>query len=69
MGMQGWLKGPIQILKIAITIPTKRMSRVITVHSGPHGRRARRPECKKKNQNLVYHMLLFGFTGYSALKC
>ena len=40
--MQGRLKGQIHILKIAITVPRKHMSRVITVLSDPAG-----PECKK----------------------
>ena len=33
--IRGWLKGQIHILKIAITIPRKRMSRVITVNRRP----------------------------------
>ena len=49
--MRGWLKGQIHILKIAITIPRKRMSRVNTLHSDPtgDGRAPGGPNVKKSN--------------------
>ena len=40
--MQGWLKGQSQILKTAIMVPRKRLSRAIAATFWPRG-----PECKK----------------------
>ena len=50
--MQGWLKGQSHILKTAIMVPRKRLSRAIPLHSDPAGDRRARPspagpECKK----------------------
>ena len=53
--MQGWLKGQSQILKTAIMVPRKHLSRAIAATFWPRGRRALRcaarpssagPECK-----------------------
>ena len=41
--MQGWLKGQSHILKTAIMVPRKRLSRAIAATFWPRGRRALRP--------------------------
>ena len=76
--MQGWLKGQSHILKIAIMVPRKRLSRAIAATFWPRGRRAlriRRPrdECKK---NKIFakmilirtaHIILYA-EGYACVK-
>ena len=57
--MQGWLKGQSHILKIAITVPRRRLSRAIAATFWPRGRRALRarhprgPNVKKKSALIL----------------
>ena len=57
--MQGWLKGQSHILKIAIMVPRKRLSRAIAGTFGPRGRRTLRarhprgPNVKKRPNHPI----------------
>ena len=55
--MQGWLNGPSHILKTAIMVPSKRMSRAIAATFWPRGRRALRAR-RPRGPNVKKMMLL-----------
>ena len=59
--MQGWLKGQSHILKTAIMVPRKRLSRAIAATFWPRGRRAlraRRPRGPNVKKNILHSELV-----------
>ena len=58
--MQGWLKGQSHILKIAIMVPRRRLSRAIAATFWPRGRRALRAR-RPRGPNVKKYFTLLGF--------
>ena len=58
--MQGWLKGQSHILKIAIMVPRKRLSRAIAATFRPRGRRALRA-CRPRGLNIKNRIIMQHF--------
>ena len=54
--MQGWLKGQSHILKIAIMVPRKRLSRAIAATFWPRGPAG--PECNKSAKGAAEYLTL-----------